>query len=269
MGYDRINAGLLPMALAMSLAAAGCSTSRASSSPPRDTGSEASTDAESESAAPDPTVMTRARCGYDVGALAADTQGASAPDGASIPIDTIVVIMMENRSFDHYFEDLPNQGWTDVDVAAVAGNDAGPDAAQASNPGVDGIPVPFVHGTQLCFADTNHSWDGTHQEIDNGKMDGFALASDGTHEDPMLGPPGFLSGARAMTYYTMDDLPFMYWAAANFAIGDRYFASVPGPTWPNRERVGSPKPIPWTSGTPGSPGPAPVTSRSVRDNLRT
>ena len=34
-------------------------------------------------------------------------------------------------------------------------------------------------------------------------------------------------------------------------------------------RVGSPKPIPWRSGPLGSPGPAPVTNRSVRDNLRT
>jgi hypothetical protein len=33
------------------------------------------------------------------------------------------------------------------------------------------------------------------------------------------------------------------------------------------QRVGSPKPIPWRSGPLGSPGPAPVTSRSVRDNL--
>jgi phospholipase C len=196
---------------------------------------------------------TRTNCGYAAGALPIETQGASAPNGASIPIDTIVVIMMENRSFDHYFQDLPNQGWTDVDVAP----------AGASNPGVDDASVPFAYGglgggvdggvdgsleaeggeeggtaltaSTLCFADTNHTWDGTHQEIDNGKMDGFAIANDGTHEDPMLGPPGFLSGARAMTYYRKDDLPFMYWAAANFAIGDRYFASVPGPTWPNRE----------------------------------
>jgi phospholipase C len=224
---------LLPMALALSLAAGGCAPTKASSS--TDAAATSPTDAGSAAAPSDPTQAMRAGCGYSVGSLAADTQGASAPDGARIPIDTIVVIMMENRSFDHYFEDLPNQGWTDVDVAPVAAGDAGPDATQASNPGVDGTPVPFVHGTQLCFADTNHSWDGTHQEIDNGKMDGFALANDGTHEDPMVGPPGFLSGARAMTYYTREDLPFMYWAAANFAIGDRYFASVPGPTWPNRE----------------------------------
>jgi phospholipase C len=245
---------LFPAALAASLTVTGCS-STPSSSTPLDGGSEA--------APVDPTQVERAACAYGVGSLASDTQGASAPDGASIPIDTIVVIMMENRSFDHYFEDLPNQGWTDVDVAPVAATDAGPDAAQATNPGVDGTPVPFAHGTQLCFADTNHSWDGTHQEIDNGKMDGFALANDGTHEDPMIGPPGFLSGARAMTYYTKDDLPFMYWAAQNFAIGDRYFSSVPGPTWPNREYFYAA--TSWGETTTGS-FPTP-TSPTVLDSL--
>jgi phospholipase C len=192
----------------------GCSSSSSAApgAPPSDTVAEAA----------------RAACSYDAGALAVDTQGASAPDGDSIPIDTIVIVMMENRSFDHYFQDLPNgPGWSRGDVEVAPDN--------ASNPGVDGTPVPFAHGTQLCFADTNHGWDGTHQEIDNGKMDGFAVANDGTHEDPMLGPPDFLSGARAMAYYTRADLPFMYWAADNFAIGDHYFASVPGPTFPNRE----------------------------------
>jgi phospholipase C len=205
-------------ALAFASAAFGCSSTPSTA---------ASADAGLEAGPPSDTVAmaTRQACGYAVGSLAADTQGTSAPDGAKIPIDNIVVVMMENRSFDHYFQDLPNHGWTDVEVAP----------AGASNLGVDGTPVPFQHGTQLCFADTAHAWDATHAEIDNGKMDGFAVANDGTHEDPSLGPPGFLSGARAMVYYTSDDLPFMYWAATNFAIGDHYFASVPGPTWPNRE----------------------------------
>jgi len=167
----------------------------------------------------------RASCGYQAGALPAETQGASLPDGTAIPIDTIVVVMMENRSFDHYFQALPSAGQPTADVAPTS----------ATNPGADDAgPVPFVRGTQLCFADTNHSWPGTHQQIDHGKMDGFAISNDSVHESPMVGPPGFLSGARAMTYYTPQDLPFMYWAAQNFAIGDRYFASVPGPTWPNR-----------------------------------
>jgi phospholipase C len=211
-------------ALALFSASIGCSSGSASHAGTLpDAGSDAIAIPSDTQAA-----TARAACAYDVGALATETQGASAPNGTEIPIDTIVVLMMENRSFDHFFQDLPQEGWTDVDVAPSG----------AGNPDIDGgAPVPFSHGagTQLCFADTNHSWDGTHQEIDNGKMDGFVAANDGTHEDPMLGPPGFLSGARAMTYYTKSDLPFLYWAASNFAIGDRYFASVPGPTSPNRE----------------------------------
>jgi phospholipase C len=215
----------------------GCSSSSSSDNPSSDGGAHGTADAaldaradgggDAEIKPPTDTAAEEARqnCTYDVGSLALATQGASAPDGSKIPIDTIVIVMMENRSFDHYFQGLAAEGRTDVDVAP----------AGASNLGVDGTPVPFARGTQLCFADTNHSWDGTHQEINGGKMDGFAVANDGTHEDPMLGPPDFLSGARAMAYYTRDDLPLMYWAADNFAIGDRYFASVPGPTFPNRE----------------------------------
>jgi phospholipase C len=213
------------VALSVAMASAlGCSSTTAATAAPSDAGADAPSGPPSDTLAE----TTRTACGYDAGSLATETQGTSAPNGPDIPIDTIVIVMMENRSFDHYFQDLPNgPGWSagDVDVAPSG----------ASNPGIDGTPVPFTHGTQLCFADTNHGWDGTHQEIDNGKMDGFAVANDGTHEDPMLGPQDFLSGARAMTYYTRADLPFMYWAADNFAIGDRYFASVPGPTFPNRE----------------------------------
>jgi phospholipase C len=220
------------VALTLSSFVLGCSSSSSpSAAAPSDAGSDAPTLPTDQAAQ-----TTRAACGYDVGSLAVDTQGASAPNGSTIPIDTIVIVMMENRSFDHYFQDLTNEGWAAWDGGAGGSNTAVDVApAGASNPGVDDAGVPQVRGTQLCFADTNHSWDGTHQEIDNGKMDGFAIANDGTHEDPMFGPPDFLSGARAMTYYTKADLPFMYWAAENFAIGDRYFASVPGPTWPNRE----------------------------------
>jgi phospholipase C len=215
----------------------GCSSSSSPESP-TDAGPSAEASPSAEAGPPDTVAeTTRKNCGYDVGSLASDTQGASAPDGTKIPIDTIVIIMMENRSFDHYFQDLPNNpGWTAGDgspTASPTSVDVAP--AGVTNLGIDGTPVPLAHGTQLCFADTNHGWDGTHKEINGGKMDGFAQANDGTHDDPMLGPPDFLSGARALTYYTKADLPFMYWAAENFAIGDRYFAAVPGPTWPNRE----------------------------------
>ncbi len=43
-----------------------------------------------------------------------------------------------------------------------------------------------------------------------------------------------LSGTRALGYYDETDIPFYYWLANEFSVGDRYFSSVAGPTWPNR-----------------------------------
>jgi phospholipase C len=220
---------ILPIAAAC--AALGCSSSSSPASPasPADAAADGPT-------GPLTPAQARLACAFDAGALATETQDPTAPNPATIPINNVVVIMLENRSFDHYFQDLPNEGagWTDVEVAP----------ANTTNPGIDGGAVPFVHADYqdggapgvYCFADTAHAWDPTHQEIGDGGMNGFAIANDSTHEYPMLGPPGFLNGSRAMIYYdTQTDLPFLYWAASNFAIGDHYFASVPGPTWPNRE----------------------------------
>ncbi|MGZ3448252.1 MAG: phospholipase C [Polyangiales bacterium] len=167
----------------------------------------------------------RDSCGYAAGSLPAETQGKSFPTGKDIPIETIVIVMMENRSFDHYFAKLKDHGFTDVDVAP-------PDF---SNPDKDGKPVPIFRDKQYCFVDTNHEWRGSHDQIGVGdKMDGFVKTNDGWSEAPPKGAPELLSGNRAMGYYDKDDLPFMYWGAENFALADKYFCALPGPTWPNR-----------------------------------
>jgi phospholipase C len=167
----------------------------------------------------------REACGYAAGALPAETQGASRPMGKDIPVDTIVIVMMENRSFDHYFQKAKENGLTDLDVAP----------AEFSNPGPDGKPVPIFRDTRLCFVDTNHGWGGTHDQIGaTDKMDGFVMTNDGHHEVPVNGTPDMNSGVRAMGYYDKPDLPFMYYVAEQFSLADRYFCSVPGPTWPNR-----------------------------------
>src|SRR5262249_7897010 len=73
--------------------------------------------------------------------------------------------------------------------------------------------------------DLNHEWSGTHNEIDSGRMDGF------TGQNIVAPDP---TGSRALGYYDQTDLPFYYQLARTFGVGDRYFASVPGPTYPNR-----------------------------------
>ena len=153
----------------------------------------------------------RLACTFRTGAWAVETVGREVPVGDEMPIDHILVVMQENRSFDHYFRMLPRAGQTDVDVASDTW----------SNPRADGTPVTFHHDTERCIRDVDHEWAASHRQYHDGMMDGFVVTN-----DPM--------GERALTYFDETDLPFYYALANTFAIGDRYFASVIGPTWPNR-----------------------------------
>ena len=238
------------VALSLSCFFLGCSSS-SSSDNPADAGNARPSDGGATSVdagPPSDTVAesTRAKCGYDVGSLAAETQGASAPDGATIPIDTIVIVMMENRSFDHYFQDLRTSRMDAGDGSTTASSssvDVAP--AGVTNPGDRRHAVAagarrrarrrFVP-SGFCFADTNHGWDGTHQEINGGKMDGFAVANDGTHEDPMLGPPDFLE-RRAGDDLLHEGPTFPSCTGRRRTSRSAIATSrlVPGPTWPNRE----------------------------------
>jgi phospholipase C len=167
----------------------------------------------------------RTACGFKAGALPAETQGKSHPNGKDIPVDHIIVMMMENRSFDHYFQKLPQHGWSDVEVAP----------ADYHNVDNDGQPVLPKRDTSLCFVDTAHGWNAVHRQINGGKMDGFFSTNDQDHETPVMGGTiDQISGTRGLTYYEAEDLPVAYWIADKFAIADHYYSSVPGPTWPNR-----------------------------------
>lgn len=166
----------------------------------------------------------KAACAFAAGATPGLTLPRDAPLGPQIPIDTIVVIMLENRSFDHLLSDLPALGQPDVEVATTA----------LTNPDSHGKPVAFHRLTDLCFGDTNHEWDGSHLEYGGGKNDGFVLANEA--------PPGQASppavpadGERAMGFYTAAETPFLHSLATTFAIADHYHCSVLGPTWPNRD----------------------------------
>ncbi len=166
---------------------------------------------------------TRAACGYRKGSLPAETQGESRPYGKEIPVDHVIVAMMENRSFDHYFQKIREAG-VDADVAPEG----------YTNPDPNGAPIAPFPIEEHCFVDTAHSWGQIRRQVNGGAMDGFVISNEGEHEVPVNGSPEMLRGRRAMGYYTEADLPFTYFVAKNFAIGDRYFASSPTATWPNR-----------------------------------
>jgi phospholipase C len=91
-------------------------------------------------------------------------------------------------------------------------------------------------GLEQCVSDTCHEWWCSHLAWDSGRMDGFYAGNDRYYEggEPIV-PDSLLSGERAMLYYDQSDIPFYYWLADQFGLGDHYYASLLGPTWPNRD----------------------------------
>jgi phospholipase C len=120
----------------------------------------------------------------------------------------------------------------------VAGADGGVSDG-GSGDGGGGPAHPWHHAAHKCIADVEHSWAGTHAEIDNGAMDGFYQTNNGFNPGypnglPAGAPPNGLSGDRSLEYYDETDIPFYYKLATTFAIADHYHASNPGETWSNR-----------------------------------
>jgi len=135
-------------------------------------------------------------------------------------IKHIVVLMMENHSYDNYLGMLAGRG---------EGFPLGPDGEpEVSNTGLHGEPVPAHHlaSTSQQPENPSQSWHATHLQWDDGKLDGFVSATQQLFpgRDP----------AVAMGYWTGDDLPFYYGLARTFPLADRWFSSCLGPTFPNR-----------------------------------
>lgn len=172
----------------------------------------------------------RASCKFTRGALADETLGAQIPTGKDIPIETIVVIMQENRSFDHYFGRFGKYAGR-TDVESPPDGAANPERAGE----VSAATYPWQHAGHHCFLDTAHSWRNTHRQIGDGKMDGFFETNHEIKGETMPDPTMALRhGERAMWWYDERELPFYYALAKEFGLADHYFSSVPGPTWPNR-----------------------------------
>ncbi len=160
-----------------------------------------------------------------VAALAASglaPRTAAAAPARLADIDHIIVLMKENRSFDHYFGSLSGvRGFDDPQGRAVFRQ------ADAHHP--DGYVLPFRLDTRRTNAqrlqDLDHSWAGQHAAWNGGRMDNWLparRAADGA------------AAPLTMGYLTRDDLPFYYALADAFTICDGYFCSMFGPTHPNR-----------------------------------
>jgi phospholipase C len=134
-------------------------------------------------------------------------------------IKHIVVLMMENHSFDNYLGTLGRGDGLPL------GDDGQPDA---ENPDASGQAVRAYHLTSTVqhAGVPCQSWRAAHAQVADGKMTGFVTATQSVSADSDKPVP--------MGYWTAADLPFYHGLARTFPLADRWFSSCLGPTFPNR-----------------------------------
>jgi phospholipase C len=153
---------------------------------------------------------------------------APAPPGGWHDVRHVVLLMQENRSFDHYFGTLAGvRGFNDPTALVLPDGQSVFHQPDVVNP--TGYMLPFHLDTLRTNAQkipsTSHEWDAQHQSWNNGQMNLWLAAhraADG-HNGPYV-----------MGYYTRQDIPFHFALADAFTICDAYHCSIFGPTWPNR-----------------------------------
>lgn len=131
------------------------------------------------------------------------------PSPASSGIQHVVMVTMENRSFDHFLGWLPNAtgqqaGLSYKDPSGVA------HATYALSGDWTGCP----------HNDPDHSYSGSRICYDSGKMDGFLVDT--------------ANDIFSIGYYQEADIPFLAALARNYTTCDHYFAAILGPTFANR-----------------------------------
>lgn len=165
-------------------------------------------------------------------ALSAGTMPASIARALAMPalgrskslldVEHVVILMQENRSFDHYFGTLAGvRGYADRITPELS---EGRTIWQQRNQ--DGkMIMPFALNGQLSDAQhvtsLPHSWPDQHAAWNQGRMDHWIPAK----------------GEMTMSHFTAAELPFHVALANAFTICDAYFSSIPGSTCPNRAHL--------------------------------
>ena len=196
----------------------------------------------------------------------ASTLGSSVTKALAIPanyrtgtindVEHIVILMQENRPFDHHFGTLRGvRGFADprsvkinfplqtgetvkasvflqpAGAANIAAGFSVPANYRTLGGPANGVPVippfridpqkisPGLNSLGLSYINgTDHGWSGTHAAWNLGQYDGWAIQK----------------GPLAMSYFTRDDIPYHFALADAFTVLDSYYCSIMGPTNPNR-----------------------------------
>jgi phospholipase C len=149
----------------------------------------------------------------------------------------VVILCLENRSFDEYFGTFPGAiGFYDPNAGDVF-----------SQPGImpDGSNLQPFRTSSFSTSSQwspgmNHSFGPFVQEWNYGAMNGFSaqvaysVANPTTKPDGSSYPGGTVPGSCVMGYYAANDIAYRWSLAQNFLLCDTYFCSQMGSTAPNR-----------------------------------
>jgi len=157
-------------------------------------------------------------------------------------LEHVILVIQENHSFDNYFGVLPYAAGSPFHApptpgAGCAGADSlcidgltctgtTPETCANANMSADGTVVQAFHESMYCLDAPAHEWLCMHQDQNLCEPNSTTVRADGFV---------VVNGANSpMGYYNEDDLPYYYGLASTFALSDRHFASMVGPTLPNR-----------------------------------
>ncbi|KQM59632.1 phosphocholine-specific phospholipase C [Agreia sp. Leaf210] len=163
--------------------------------------------------------------GFGERAAAASGLATSARAGATKSINDVkhvVILMQENRSFDHYYGTLRGvRGFGDKQMVEYPGGGnafAQPDPTRPDGGVMLPFPLDSTHFNAQNAGGLDHSWGGGHTAWNKGAWNNWVAAK----------------SQQTMGYFTQEDLPFHHALASSFTIADHYHCSVIGPTTPNR-----------------------------------
>ena len=174
-----------------------------------------------------------ATVGIGAGAAAASTASRGLPKGFSgtiADVKHVVILMQENRSFDHYFGTLRGvRGFGDKQILSYPNGTTifqQPDPARTDL----GYLLPY-NLTDQTDGDLDHSWEGDHAARNGGLWNHWVPAK----------------SEETMGYFTRNEIPFQYAVADAFTICDGYHQGIMAPTSPNRMYFWTGTSSGWTS----------------------
>jgi phospholipase C len=179
--------------------------------------------------------------GSALGGITGQTRAAATArhcTGTISDIKHVVILMQENRSFDHYYGSLSGvRGFSDKQILKYQDGTTIFDQPDKSRKDL-GYLLPFHMDSTVVDAqnagDLDHSWSGDHSARNGGLWNNWVPAK----------------SEQTMGYFTRNDLPFNYALVDAFTICDGYHQSILGPTSPNRMYFWTGTSSGWTSNPP-------------------